>query len=162
MCSWDNPKLKTNSQLPIRNPETKGIFFRGFVWERKRRGKKKQKKKNKTKQNTHCWLLIVEECLSKLWSYQAQNAAREGGTCARERDFLAGEGVGSENGGKRAFAYCCCYSSPCSSLAPSRLPSLLSAEAIFHKPGRLTLLLFVGSVCLCVCVCCERKLCARP
>ena len=73
-CSWDNPKLKTNSQLPS---ETKGISWALF---------EKRERERERKKNTHFWLLIVEECLSKLWSYQAQSVAREGRyVCLRKR-----------------------------------------------------------------------------
>lgn len=50
-------------------PETKGILRLCLSREREK----------------HLWLLIVEECLSKLWRYQAQSVAREGGLGALER-----------------------------------------------------------------------------
>lgn len=90
VCSWDNLKLKTNSQLPS---EAKGISWALF-------GKKGGKK-------THFWLLIVEECLSKLRSYQAQSVAREGGRCMHSAEV--GEGfffVADSKWRNKSFTFC--------------------------------------------------------
>ena len=76
VCSWDNPKLKTNSQLPSEPGERR--HFLGFVLVEEEKGKNTH---THTHTHTHFWLLIVEECLSKLWSYQAQSVAKEGGRC---------------------------------------------------------------------------------
>lgn len=111
MCSWDNLKLKTNSQLPS-EPRNQRHFL-SFVLEE---GGKK-----------HFWLLIVEECLSKLWSYQAQSVARAGGRCMRlgevgERDFVGdSKGMGSKNGEERA--------SPSAQILPLLLSNSLTPSA---------------------------------
>lgn len=129
MCSWDNSKLKTNSQLPSEPRNQRHCL--GFVFE-------DQKKKGGW--GGHFWLLIVEECLSKLWSYQAQNVAREGGTCAREReegqrDFAGDrEGVGSENGKRDLPAQDTVVTPLCAALWLSRLPSTPAS------PGNLSAL----------------------
>lgn len=82
------------------NPETKGMsraLFEEREWEREK-GKKKK----------HFWLLIVEECLSKLWSYQAQSAAREGGSSALERweRVILLEKMWGVKMGKESFTFC--------------------------------------------------------
>lgn len=112
--------MKTNSQLPS-EPRNQRHFL-SFVLEE---GGKK-----------HFWLLIVEECLSKLWSYQAQSVARAGGRCMHlgevgERDFVGdSEGMGSKNGEERASPSAQILPLLLSdSLTPSHLLSLLLAQA---------------------------------
>lgn len=111
------------------NPETKGIFS-GFVWEEREREKEEKKK--------HFWLLIVEECLSKLWSYQAQSAAREGGSSAlerRERVILL-EKMWGVKMGKESITFC---SNAAVTPLHAALWLLLASQARqFFNPGRPT------------------------
>lgn len=81
---------------------------------------------------THSGLLIVEECLSKLWSYQARSVAREVVWSAlgweKGENGFAGKGVGSLNGEKENFTFCSHFllypSTPPRPVTPPRLPGV--------------------------------------
>lgn len=104
-CSWDNSKLKTNSQLLS---QTKGIFW-GFIWEERH------------KKREHFWLLIVEECLSKLWPYQAQRG--RGVVCSRGEGYILLEKLQGVIMGKASFTFCSDAPSPIQILPLADNPS---------------------------------------
>lgn len=87
-CSWDNPKLKTNSQLPSEPRNQRHFFKLCLRWERE--------KKKKT-----CGLSLWKNAYLNCGRIRAQSIARAGGLGAPEsgeRMILLAKSVESGNG----------------------------------------------------------------